>query len=531
MFLQAGGPVPVDPSVVGAKAANLIRLAEAGLPVPPGFVLSTQVCADYHAQGRLAPEVVDLISSGVARLERDTGRRFGSTRRPLLVAVRSGAPVSMPGMLDTLLDVGLCDATLPGLLRATGDPAFVWDSYRRLVQSYAEIVDGCPPEPFSAEVDAALARYAVPGILELDVAGLHELVARLHLVYQSVAEHPFPQDPREQLHRAVMAVLRSWNSERAVEYRRLENLSGLTGTAVTVQAMVFGNLGLRSGSGVAFTRDPATGRNEIYVDFLPNAQGEDVVAGRHSAVSSEPLVAAIPGLDHQLESVRGTLEELFGDAQDFEFTVEDGKLWLLQTRSAKRTALAALQIACDQVDEGVIDPAIALERLSGLNLDQIKVVCLEGDPGIRPVGHATPASAGVATGAVALDVDTALRLAGEGRPVILVREDASTADVAALGVCRGLLTAAGSRTSHAAVVARQLGLVCLVNCADLSIDPPARHFRIGDCLLRESDGITIDGSDGLVYPGVLQVVERRPARLLDRVRGWQIALSRTRTPC
>jgi len=521
VLLQARGPEPIDPSVVGSKAANLIRLAEAGLPVPPGFVLSTEVCAHYHDRHHLGPGVAELIFAGVAKLERDTGRQFGGSRRPLLVAVRSGAPVSMPGMLDTILDVGLCDVSLGGLLTASGDPAFVWDSYRRLVQCYAEVVEGCPPDPFRAEVDAVLAGAAVPDVSELDVASLRELVGRLQLVYQSLTGRPFPQDPHEQLLGAVEAVLRSWNSERAVEYRRLEGLSGLPGTAVTVQTMVFGNLGLRSGSGVAFTRDPATGRNQMYLDFVPNAQGEDVVAGRNSAAGSGTLVAAIPGVVRQLESVRRTLEELFSDAQDFEFTVEDGKLWLLQTRTAKRTALAALQIACDQVDEGIIDPATALQRLEGYDLDQIKLLQLELDPGIEPAGSATPASTGVAAGLVALDVNAALRLAAGTQPVILVREHASTADIAALAVCRGLLTATGSRTSHAAVVARQLGVVCLVNCADLSIGPAAGHLRIGNHKLQAEDPITIDGSSGLIYRGLLRVTEQRPTDLLDRVRTWR----------
>jgi pyruvate, orthophosphate dikinase len=520
-FLQAGGTDPIDPFVVGSKAANLIRLAEAGLPVPPGFVLSTEVCAHYQRHQKLDPEVAELIAAGVARLERETGRQFGGSRRPLLVAVRSGAPVSMPGMLDTILDVGLCDVSLPGLLTTSGDPAFVWDSYRRLIQCYAEVVDGCPPEPFHAEVDAALARAGVPDISELDVASLRDLVGRLQLVYHAQTGRPFPQDPHEQLVGAAEAVLQSWNSERAVEYRRLEGLSGLPGTAVTVQTMVFGNLGLRSGSGVAFTRDPATGRNEMYLDFVPNVQGEDVVAGRYAAAGSGTFIAAIPGVVRQLESVRRTLEDLFSDAQDFEFTVEDGKLWLLQTRTAKRTALAALQIACDQVDEGIIDPDIALQRLDDYDLDQVKVLQLELEPGIEPAGSATPASTGVAAGLVALDVDTALRLAAQDQPVILVREHASTADIAALAVCRGLLTATGSRTSHAAVVARQLGVVCLVNCADLSIGGAGGDLRIGNDHLQEQDAITIDGSNGLIFRGLLRVTERRPTDLLDRVRAWQ----------
>lgn len=521
--LVVSGSGPVEPSVVGAKAANLIRLTRAGLPVPPGFVLSTAICAEYHRLGRLGSDVAELTASGMARIERETGRRFGAHRRPLLVAVRSGAPTSMPGMLDTILNVGLCDGSLEGLLTSTGDPAFAWNSYLRLIRCYAEVVDGWSPEPFQEEVDAALTRFGVPDISELDVESLRRLVSRLQGVYSALAGRPFPQDPHEQLVRAVEAVLRSWYSERAVAYRRLEGLPDRPGTAVTVQAMVFGNLGSRSGSGVAFTRDPATGRNEIYLDFIPDVQGEDVVSGRRSAASSGWMAATVPGLDHELQRVRLTLEEVFGDVQDFEFTVEGGKLWILQTRAAKRTPLAALRIACDQVNEGLIHPDEALQRLNGYDLDQIKVIHLDQAPGVHPVGSATPASTGACAGITALDADNAIRLADQGQAVILVREQASTADISALARCRGLLTSTGSRTSHPAVVARDLGVVCLVGCSVLSVHPDGRRFRIGNEQFQERDPITLDGYTGLVYPGLLRTVEERPTELLDRVRAWRSA--------
>lgn len=523
------GPVPtgdVDPRVVGAKAAGLLLLCDAGLPVPPGFVLSTDVCADYHARGGLDPDVVELVTQGVRHLEQEAGRGFGSGRRPLLVSVRSGAPVSMPGMLETVLDIGLCDRTLSGLLRATGDPVFVWDSYRRLVQSYAGVVEGCPSGPFESAVEEAVTRHRVPDVSELDVAALRDLVARLQDLYRSLAGHPFPQDPDRQLLGAVEAVLRSWNADRAVEYRRLEGLSDLAGTAVIVQAMVFGNVGVLSGSGVGFTRDPATGRNDLYVDFLLDVQGEDVVGGRRSAADPGTAVTAVPGLAGQLQLVRRTLEELFGDAQDFEFTVEDGKLWLLQTRTAKRSALAALQIACDLVAEGVIDHATALERLRGYDLDHVARVGLSPHLGTDPLGHATPASAGVASGRIALDAEAALGRARRREPVVLVRQHASTDDVAALSVSKGLLTASGTRTSHAAVVARQLGLVCLVGCDDLSIDLAGRTLRIGGRRLDEDDTITLDATTGSVYPGALELVEERPDDLLELVHAWQQERSR-----
>lgn len=520
-FLDVGLPT-VDRAIVGGKAANLMRLAQVGLAVPPGFVLSTEVCVEYHAQGRhLEDDVIALIGRGVEHIERATGLRFGAGRRPLLLAVRSGAAVSMPGMLDTVLDIGLSQSTLPGLLRATGDPRFAWDSYRRLIESYTEVVEACPPGPMRAVVDDALRLHSVPVVAELDVRSLRELVGHLEEVHRSVAGRPFPQDPMEQLLGAVEAVLGSWNADRAVEYRRLEGLTELSGTAVTVQAMVFGNMGVTSGAGVGFTRDPATGQNQLYVDFLLNAQGEDVVDGRHTAGNTEPHIAAIPGLAQELQTVRRTLEATFGDAQDFEFTVEDGTLWLLQTRTAKRTPWAALQIACDLVDEGVIDPTTALERLRPYDLDGISRTRLAPDVGIEPIGRATPAGTGVAGGSIALDGDTARRRAIQGEPVILVREQTSTDDIAALEVCRGLLAMTGARTSHAAVVARQLGVVCLVNCPDLSIDLTARRVRIGDRHLDEGDTITINGADGHIYPGVVEMREERPSELIDRVRRWQ----------
>ena len=520
-LLDVSDPADIDADTVGAKAANLMRMAGAGLPVPPGFVLSTAVCADYHRRGAFDPGVGVLLDSGVHHIEAVTGLRFGTIRRPLLVAVRSGAAASMPGMLDTVLNIGLCDASLPGVLRATGDPAFVWDSYRRLIQSYAEVVDGCPPAPFAAVIDAALRRHGVPDAAELDVAALRDVVTGLHDVYRSAAPRPFPQDPSLQLRGAVEAVMRSWNSDRALEYRRLEGLEGLPGTAVTVQAMVFGNRGLNSGAGVGFTRHPATGESRLYIDFACNAQGEDVVAGRHATANAESAVAAIPGLAPQLETVARRLEALFGDAQDFEFTVEEGSLWLLQSRTAARTPWAALQIACDLVAEGVIEESSALDRLRTYDLDRISRRSLAPDPGVEPIGHAIPASDGVAAGRIALTVRTALAYAQQGQPVVLVRDTASTDDIAALAVCRGLLTATGARTSHAAVVARQLGVVCLVNCAELTAEPDNHRMRIGQGWLAEGDTITIDSSDGGIYHGDLQLTETRPTHLIERVRAWQ----------
>jgi pyruvate,orthophosphate dikinase len=340
-------------------------------------------------------------------------------------------------------------------------------------------------------------------------------------VYQQEAGHPFPQDPIEQLLGAVGAVMRSWNCARATDYRALEGLTDLTGTAVTIQAMVFGNMGVTSGSGVGFTRDPATGEDRLYVDFLLNAQGEDVVGGRRTAADPEELVATLPNLAHEVQTVRRRLEMIFHEAQDFEFTVEEGKLWLLQTRTAKRTPLAALRIACDLVDEGLIDPVTAVERLRDHDLDSISYVTLADEDGAEAIGRGMAAGAGVASGRVALSVDAAQHYDGSGEPVVLVRQEASTEDISGLAICRALVTATGARTSHAAVVARQLGVVCVVGCTELSVDLARGRVRVGRHELREGQHITVNGGNGVLYEGELELHVERPDDLVARVRGWE----------
>ncbi len=523
LLLPAIGHTSVaDVSVeqVGNKAYNLMLMSESGLPVPPAFVLTTDVCRSYDDNGRRLPsEVEGMVRRGVAILEQATNRNFGGRRRPLLVSVRSGAAVSMPGMLDTILNIGLNDATLPGLLRTTGDPTFVWDSYRRFIQTYAEVVDGCPSEPFGAVIADAQAREGVPAVDELEVAALRIVVDQLQDAYHSLTGRPFAQDPMDQLMNAVETVLRSWSAPRAVEYRRLAKLDDRAGTAVVVQSMVFGNKGMNSGSGVGFTRDPASGEDHLYVDFLLNAQGEDIVAGRHTAGNAEELIAAIPGLAHQLQQIRKRLEALFSDAQDFEFTVEDGVLWMLQTRSAKRTPLAALRIACDLVDEGLIDTGTAVGRLDGYDLDGISTGRL--DTNVQPIGSGLGAGSGVASGRVALSVASARQLSGRGDSVILLRGTATTDDIAGLAVCAGLVTTFGARTSHAAVVARQLGVVTVVGCRDMSINTDGERVRFGERELAEGQLVTVDGDHGLVFQGQLALTIERPTALIERVRAWQ----------
>jgi pyruvate,orthophosphate dikinase len=526
---QGPSPRGVTAEAVGHKAANLICMAEAGLPVPPGFALPTALCRAYFAGGRRLPEGTEnLLRRGVREVECAAGLTFGGERRPLLVSVRSGAPASMPGMLDTVLNVGLCDRTLPALVRMTGNPRHAWDSYRRLVQSYAEVVAGLPGEPFERVLEEYSHKEGAPAVAELDVAALKGVTRDFLDCYRSAKGEPFPQAPAEQLSGAVEAVFRSWESPRAMEYRRLQGLDDLPGTAATVQTMVFGNMGGTSGAGVGFTRDPATGENSLYLDFLWNAQGEDVVSGRCAGPGGPSLQEAMPALYRELLRAGRRLERLFQDTQDFEFTVQEGRLFLLQSRDAKRTAWAALRMACEQVAEGLIDEATGLERLAGYELSSICTARLATAEGCRPVGTGVPASPGVAAGEAVLDPDRAVKLVEAGRSPILIRADISPADIAGLAACAGVLTARGGRTAHAAVVARQLNKVCIVGCRDLVFQGEGKTCRIGDLLIEEGSPVSLDGNSGRVYPGKLEVVVERPTQYLQEIERWKARLGRTK---
>jgi pyruvate,orthophosphate dikinase len=516
-----GPPRSASAEVVGGKAANLIRMAEAGLPVPPAFVLPTAQCRAYLQQGRRLPaDFAGCLAPAIKQIEKATGLTFGGQRRPLLVSVRSGAAVSMPGMMATILNVGLCERTLPALIRMTGNPRHAWDSYRRLVQAYAEVVHDLPGDPFERRLAAHLQREAVPAADELDTAALKELTREYLELFESQAGRPFPQEPLAQLAGAIEAVFRSWQSPRAVEYRRLHSLNDLAGTAVTVQTMVYGNMGGTSGSGVAFSRNPTTGENLLYLDYLANAQGEDVVSGRYPLQDSSALQETMPELYRQLRQIGRQLERLFRDAQDFEFTVQEGRLYLLQSRRAKRTPWAALRIACDLVQEGLIDEATALKHLEGYDLDAIENARLASPPE-SPLCAGVPASAGVASGPIALDSEAAARAAAAGRPALLLRTEIATTDIAGLAVAAGTLTSCGGRTSHAAVVARQLNKVCIVGCRDLDIDAQRRVCHLGGRGFHEGDVLTLDGHSGAVYAGRLDVVTEKPLTYLQEINRWK----------
>lgn len=504
---------------VGNKGFNLMRMARIGLPVPPGIIVGTSFCAAYLRDRALPPALMDLIRSGVQELETSTGLGFGSPRKPMLLSVRSGAAVSMPGMMETILDLGLCESTLGGLVRLTGNPRFVWDSYRRLIQTYGEVVRGCPPHRFEKIASRYLASEGVDNVRELDAFLLERLCSEYLDAFKEGTGASFPQQPMEQLAGAVEAVFKSWESKRATEYRRIHGIQGLPGTAVVIQLMVFGNMGGTSGSGVAFTRDPATGENRPYIDFLFNAQGEDVVSGRQSLRSSEKLSQALPAIYKEIQMVRTRLESEFKDMQDFEFTVQEGKLYMLQCRRGNRTAWAALQIAVDLVNEGVIDKATALRSLEPYDLSKIGRTVLSSLSGSQPLSRGVAASIGVAMGEIALDPQAAKFR--DGKPQILVRHDISTDDVAAMASCAGILTNSGGRTSHAAVVARQMNKVCIVGCRALSISLDARTCAFDGKVLREGDWISLDGNTGNVYEGEVQVTVERPTKLLETVQEWK----------
>jgi pyruvate,orthophosphate dikinase len=507
--------------IVGSKAHNLMVMAQQGLPVPPGFVFGVDLCrafldgADAALDGLEEPLTQELDQLGAL-----LGRRFGDARKPLLVSVRSGAAASMPGMMETVLNVGLTAQAVRGLIRLTGNPRFAYDCRRRLIQQFAEVVRHADTGPFERLVADKLLAEGLNDVGRLGSEAMAEIAAASLEAFESAAGGPFPEDPLEQLRAAIRAVLASWSGERAVAYRRANGIDDRAGTAVIVQAMVFGNSGALSGSGVGFTRSPVDGSDALYVDYLPNAQGEDVVGGRRQALGALELEGRAPAAFLQLQSYKGLLERAFADMQDFEFTIEDGRLFFLQCRSGKRTPLAALRIACDLVAEGLIESSEGLKQLEGVDLNRVATEVLVVDENAVPVARGASASAGVVSGAAVFDPARILQIATRGAPIILFREFAETADFQALSQVSGLVTAQGARTSHAAVVARQLGKVCIVGCRDLQIDASGRGARIGGHLLREGDLLSIDGGDGSIYQGKLSVRSERPERLIATVKSW-----------
>jgi pyruvate,orthophosphate dikinase len=502
---------------VGSKAANLARMAALGLPVPPAFVLPIEACADVAAAAGAAERPLgEALNEGIGYLESVTGTKFGDRRRPLLLSVRSGAAVSMPGMLNTVLNVGCTSAATRGLIRMTGNPRFAWDCRRRFLEGFAENVLGLDPSLFAAQVEE-IAR-GVTSESDLD-AEATERLAIAHDAAIAACGAEVPDDAIGSLIAAARAVCRSFWSERARTYRELQKLEHLKGTAVMVQAMVFGNRGRSCGSGVAFSRDPSTGKAEPVIDFLLDSQGEDIVSGRRTPRTEAVMQEAVPAIAALLRDVLSQLERHFGDVQDVEFTIQDEKLWILQTRAAKRTPRAALRFAVDFVHEGLVPPHEAMRRLQGLDRAALAI------NRFADTGHAaargTGAAAGVAVGRAAFDSSAARRMAAESDPVILIRRDTTTADVAGFSASAGILTAAGGRTAHAALVARQMGKPCVVGCEALRIDERDSQAWLGDARIREGDWVSVDGGTGEVFLSQRKIVTELPEAELHELERWR----------
>ncbi|MDQ3401479.1 MAG: pyruvate, phosphate dikinase [Chloroflexota bacterium] len=500
--------------LLGGKGAGLAEMTNAGLPVPPGFTITTQACnAYFDANKRLPDGLWDQVERALARVERATGRRLGDATDPLLVSVRSGAAMSMPGMMDTVLNLGLNDETRAALARLTGNDRFAWDAYRRFISMFGRIVQDIPGTAFDEPLEARKKRSRVKIDSELSARALKDLVAEFKDVVRQHTKKPFPTDPRDQLRLAVEAVFGSWFGQRAKDYRKQFKISDTLGTAVNVQSMAFGNMGADSGTGVAFTRDPNTGEKVLYGEYLVNAQGEDVVAGVRTPKPIAELKRDLPKAYAEFEKIAKRLEHHYRDAQDLEFTIEKGRLYMLQTRSAKRTARAAVKIATDMVKERLITRDEAIGRVDPAQVEQLllprfddKEVEKARKAG-RYLAKGLNASPGAATGRAVFDADRAVELKGQKQLVVLVRPETSPDDFHGMIAATGILTARGGSTSHAAVVARGLGLPCVAGCADLSIDLGKREMQVGSNVVREGDFISIDGTTGEVFAGELPTVE------------------------
>ncbi|MGB9168833.1 MAG: PEP/pyruvate-binding domain-containing protein [Nitrososphaeraceae archaeon] len=512
------------PSVfeVGSKALYLMRMDKILLPVPPGFVISTSICDRYLRNNEILPaNFADTVEFFIKKIEDISRLSYDGSRKPLLLSVRSGAAVSMPGMLESLLNVGLCDSAIDGLIRMTGNPKFVWDSYRRLIETYAKVVHGCAPNLFENILKEDINNKGLRDVREFSAEDLKSL-SRVYLkIFEEYVHAAFPQQPLIQLMGAIGAVFRSWNSPRAIEYRKLHNIKDLIGTAVIIQAMVFGNMGATSGSGVAFTRDPATGEDTLYIDFIFNSQGEDIVSGRHAVRNTEKLRQIMPKVYKEIQNVKSRLEMEFKDMQDFEFTIQEAKLFILQSRTGKRTSWAAVKIAVDLVNEGLIDLTTALERVKKYDINKIARMRLSSSSNLTVLCKGISASRGVALGKIVLDSEKATNMTRQGEPLVLVRQDISTEDIAGIAVCSGLVTNQGGRTSHASVVARQMDKVCIVGCREILIDLKERLCIINKNILHEGDYITLDGNTGTVYGGKLPLITERPIEIIKEIERWK----------
>ncbi len=511
-------------NLLGGKGANLAEMTNLGLPIPQGFTVTTEACTDYYNSGKkITEEIQGQIFDALKWLEAEQGKQFGDVNDPLLVSVRSGARASMPGMMDTILNLGLNDISVEGFAKKTGNPRFAYDSYRRFIQMFSDVVMEVPKSFFEKIIDELKEEKGVHFDTELTAEDLKELIGRFKKIYsENMDGAEFPQDPRVQLMEAVKAVFRSWDNPRAIVYRRMNDIPGDWGTAVNVQAMVFGNMGDTSGTGVAFTRNPSTGAKGIFGEYLINAQGEDVVAGVRTPQPISRLAEDMPECYAQFMELAMKLENHYRDMQDMEFTIQEGKLYFLQTRNGKRTAQAALQIACDLVDEGKITPQEAVLRIEAKSLDQLLHPTFDPEAlkSGEVIGSALPASPGAAAGRVYFTADEAKMAHMRGDRVILVRLETSPEDIEGMHASEGILTVRGGMTSHAAVVARGMGTCCVSGCGEIKIDEEAKVFSLGGYTFHEGDYISLDGSTGKIYKGDIKTVEASVSGNFGRIMMW-----------
>ncbi len=512
--------------LLGGKGANLAEMANLGLPVPNGFTITTEACTAYYNDGKeISEEIKSQIFEALKKLEELQGKKFGDVNDPLLVSVRSGARASMPGMMDTILNLGLNDEAVEGFAAKTNNPRFAYDSYRRFIQMYSDVVMEVPKSFFEKIIDEIKEEKGIKFDTELTVDDLKELVVRFKAVYkENMKGEEFPQDPVEQLMGAVKAVFRSWDNPRAIVYRRMNDIPGDWGTAVNVQSMVFGNMGSTSGTGVAFTRNPSTGEKGIYGEYLINAQGEDVVAGVRTPQPITQLETDLPECYAQFMELANKLENHYRDMQDMEFTIQEGKLYFLQTRNGKRTAPAAIKIACDLVDEGMITPEEAVMRIEAKSLDQLLHPMFNADALKKGevIGSALPASPGAAAGYVVFTAEEAKKLGkgGKGDRVILVRLETTPEDIEGMVAAQGILTVRGGMTSHAAVVARGMGTCCVSGCGDIKINEEEKYFELGGITFHEGDYISLDGTTGKIYKGDIATEEATVSGDFGRIMAW-----------
>ena len=515
--------------LLGGKGANLAEMSSLGMPVPNGFTITTEACNKYYEDGEtISDDIKAQIEEYLGKLEEETGKKFGDKDNPLLVSVRSGARASMPGMMDTILNLGINDVVAATIAEKTGNERFAYDSYRRFIQMFADVVKGLSKKRFEEIIDEVKAEKGKKDDLELDAQDMKELVARFKEFYREQLGEDFPTDPRTQMMEAIEAVFRSWNNERAIYYRRQNDIPSDWGTAVNVQMMVFGNMGEDCGTGVAFTRNPATGENKLYGEFLMNAQGEDVVAGVRTPQKIDQLKEVSPTAYEQFVDICSRLENHYKNMQDMEFTIENGKLFMLQTRNGKRTAQAALKVACDMVDEGLINTDEAIMMVEPQQLDALLHPMFDAAElkAATPITTALPASPGAATGTVVFSAEEAIEEAAKGKPVILVRLETSPEDIQGMAAAQGILTVRGGMTSHAAVVARGMGACCVSGAGDITIDEDAGTFTVGGKTYGREDWISLDGSTGNVYGQKIKTVPAEITGDFERFMKWADARRR-----